>query len=146
MIPITDLDPFCLTVNCSSKCVRPVPPVLVQRQSSVCQCLQPLLCYFLLAWPADGACWFWQLQSLSPVGTVQNCSGHTTSCRLPPSHSTTPRSAYPWQSWVDGLCHNLAARIISRFLICSGGSKDFPCTVGRNAAHYCEHKKTAMRG
>lgn len=29
------------------------PLVLVLRQSSVCQCSQSLLCYFLLAWLAD---------------------------------------------------------------------------------------------
>lgn len=43
------------------------------------------LCYFPFAWLADTACWFWLPHSLYPVGTVSHGSGHTGSCRLPPT-------------------------------------------------------------
>lgn len=45
------------------------------------------LCVFFLSpgWPADTACWFWLPHSLYPVGTVSHRSGHTRSCRLPPT-------------------------------------------------------------
>lgn len=46
-----------------------------------------------LASLADGTCWFWLLQLLSLVSACGNkCSGHTTSCGLAPSHSTTLHS------------------------------------------------------
>lgn len=76
---------------------------------------------------------FWPGWQTGPVGfgchshSIQLALSGTTSCQLPPSHNTTPRSAYPWQSWVDGLCHSLIVRMSSYFLythLRSGGNKD----------------------